>query len=363
MIGILAAVVVAVIAIIALVSYNANKPLSNGMTKDEGEKILATGIAYFDNGQYEEAIQCFAQLPTDSKQYEEAHSMLTKSSESYRESILDKVDTYVQNGEYEVALELLKNAQTVLPDDSELKNAYNSTFNSYKLLISSTAITKADEYAADGDYESAIKTVGVALDKIGQDEELSAKLAIYQNDYRTGIIAQADKALSQEGYQSATSIINQGLTVLPKDSAMLEKLSEYETYIPVDLFGLETFSGNPTFKVGALTDTFGNENNQVYLKMTNRGDDEFSYLLNGEYNTLSGTLLWSKEYKNDDRGWYCFMFYDGDRLLYTTSQCSSTSGPVEFSANITNVQILTVKIDGFSNKGPFEMGTTVTVQK
>ena len=242
LIGILAAVVVAVIAIIALVSYNANKPLSNGMTKDEGEKILATGIAYFDNGQYEEAIQCFAQLPTDSKQYEEAHSMLTKSSESYRESILDKVDTYVQNGEYEVALELLKNAQTVLPDDSELKNAYNSTFNSYKLLISSTAITKADEYAADGDYESAIKTVGVALDKIGQDEELSAKLAIYQNDYRTGIIAQADKALSQEGYQSATSIINQGLTVLPKDSAMLEKLSEYETYIPVDLFGLETFS-------------------------------------------------------------------------------------------------------------------------
>lgn len=76
LISVLVGIVVLIIAVITMASYNANKPLSNGMTKDEGEAILAEGIAFYNDGDYESAIECFVQLPSDSKQYDEAQSII-----------------------------------------------------------------------------------------------------------------------------------------------------------------------------------------------------------------------------------------------------------------------------------------------
>lgn len=73
--SVLIGIVIIIIAVIAIASYNANKPLSNGMTKDEGKAVLAEGIAFYNAQNYESAIECFVQFPSDSKQYDEALSM------------------------------------------------------------------------------------------------------------------------------------------------------------------------------------------------------------------------------------------------------------------------------------------------
>ena len=132
---------------------------------------------------------------------------------------------------------------------------------------------------------------------------------------------------------------------------------------PLELFMMDTFQGNPDYKTGPIDDTYGNHFNHMYLIKTNSGDRKFSYQLNGEFQSLKGTIIWSKEYKNDSTGWYTLSFYDGDTRLYTTQKCEVTNSPVEFSFDVSGVRILTIEFEGFSNDGPFEWGSLITVQK
>lgn len=132
---------------------------------------------------------------------------------------------------------------------------------------------------------------------------------------------------------------------------------------PVELFRMDTFQGDPDFKKGPMDDTYGNHYDHMYIIKTNSGDSSFSYLLNGEYKELKGTIIWSKEYKNDSTGWYTLSFYDGDTCLYTTAKCEVTNSPIEFTVDVSGVKTLTIEFDGFSNEGPFEWGSLITVQK
>ena len=366
LISVLVGIAVVIVAVVALACYNANKPLSNGMTKNEGEALLAEGVAFYDKGDYESAIACFVQLPSDSKQYEEAQSMLEKCENEYSSSIVEKASRYAENGEYEMAINLLNKAGSILPNNAAISTAYNMIFAEYKGIVCSNAHSESEIFASDGDYLSAITAIDKAVELVGHDDELAAKRDVYVDMFVSQTVSAAEAQYIEYNYESivaAESILKAALNTVPDNEVLLAELANYKEREPVDLLGMETFSGDPRFTVGFIEDTFGNQNDQAYIKATNSGDRQFSYLLNGEYNRLSGTLLWAKEYKNNDRGWYSFMFYSDDRLLYATPQCSAISGPVEFSFDISGVQILTIKIDGFSNKGPFNMSGEVLVQR
>jgi len=358
-----AAILVIIVAVIGIVSYNANKPLSNGMSKAKGEELLAEGIAYYDAGNYEAAIECFGQLPIDSEQYEKAQAMLEKSADAYSARILEKADSYLREEEYEVALELLKQALVLLPDNADLKNSYTNAYEGYKSVVCATAIGQAEEYRAKNDYVNAIVVLRAALEKIQKDVEMEAKLKVYEADYREQMLTEADATLSSAGYQQAIAVLNTGLSVLVGDSILIEKIELYKTYAPIEIMEMETFSGDNTANVMAVTDTLGNEYSHTYVVSTNYGTDEFAVLLNGDYTKLSGTIIWSKEDKNNS-GYYTMLFYEGDRLIYSSNPCSATSGPIIFSCDISNVNILTVKFDAFSTDGPFDQNiASLTVQK
>ena len=110
MFGVIAAILVVILVVIGIVSYNANKPLSNGMSQSEGEEILAEGIAYYDAGNYEAAIECFAKLPSDSKQYEEVRKMLADAQTSYSSEILTVAASYASSENYTVAIKMIEEA-------------------------------------------------------------------------------------------------------------------------------------------------------------------------------------------------------------------------------------------------------------
>lgn len=409
------AIIVSILLIIGigicLLIFEKSAPLSNGMTQDEGNQMFSAGVDFLQQGEYEAAIGCFNQLPSDSSQYMEAQSLLVESKDSYRIEILNQIDTYISNQQFDSAFNLFSQAQRILPDDPELQNAYDGAYSaysamilgkvntytkngqyevaleylngikasypddmtfqttydsvreSYKEVVKTDAIQESESLAAEGDLPRAITILEAALEKVGEDIELSAHLETRKKAYCTQIITQADEALSKEGYQVAIDIATNGLRVLPSDDELKSKISEYETYQPVDLFGLETFRGNPGSKVGTLIDTFGNKYDQVYLTATNVGDEEILYTLNGEYKELYGSLLWSKDYKDDETGYIALQFYDGERLLFATPQCSAESTPVDFSVDISNIKTLTIKFRGFSSEGPFVWGSTIFIQK
>ena len=387
LIGILAAVVVVIISIIAVISINANKPLSNGMTKDEGEEVLAAGIAYLDNGDYEAAIDCFLQLPPDSKQYSEAQSLLTQSKDSYRSEIVDRVNAHIAKGEYDSAFNLISKAQELLPDDSELKSAYDDVYTAYRssvleqvdsyvsngqyelaleyltgvqakfptdaalqdsysttqsayyAVVRTEAIEQADAYVADNDYANAIKTVNAALGKIGQDDELDAKLTIYVNEYVSTVTSTAQaqyKKYNAESIYAAEEIITNALDVLPGNQDLTSALDYYQELEPIRIVTMPMADTGPnggTFSViESAKDNTGNKYSDVMFV------ERFAFDATEDNRSAA-------DYGK--RWWYCYKTIDLD---YKYSKITGVLfQSEEYASASTQTRI---DIQGFSNEEP-----------
>ena len=338
--GIIVAIVVVVVAVVGIVSYNANKPLSNGMSKDEGDQVLESGISFYETGNYEEALRCFNQLPLDSKQCEEAQSLLQKSSDAYCEKIAEKAEKYVQNGEYEIALELLDNAQALLPNATELQELHNTTYAAYKTFISMTAIESAEEYIANDDYEAAINVLRDAISKNEEDVELAALLSQYEEKYCDYIIQQANAALELEGYQSAISIIKQAQDILPNNDSLKSAIVFYESYAPVYLANLEYFDQEyDWYKV--LESDMDNLGNEYHNSIACRYLDN-TYILNGDYSRLCGTLYQRYEYRDRDHNGHMEVYADG--VLIFSEKMSAGIYPINFELDVIDVNELRIVV-------------------
>ena len=338
--GIITAAAVVAIALICIISYNANKPLSNGMTQEQGNQLLASGISHYESGNYKEAIRCFAQLPLDSKQYKEAQSILLKSSDAYCEEIAETAEKYVQNGEYEIALELLENAQALLPNAAELQELHNTTYAAYRTFISTTAIEGAEEYIANGDYESAINVLRDAISKIEEDVELATLLSQYEEKYCDYIIQQANTALELEGYQSAISIIKQAQDILPNNDSLKSAIVFYESYAPVYLANLEYFDQEyDWYKV--LESDMDNLGNEYHNSIACRYLDN-TYILNGDYSRLCGTLYQRYEYRDRDHNGHMEVYADG--VLIFSEKMSAGIYPINFELDVIDVNELRIVV-------------------
>ena len=345
--GIITAAAVVAIALICIISYNANKPLSNGMTQEQGNQLLASGISHYESGNYKEAIRCFAQLPLDSKQYKEAQSILLKSSDAYCEEIAETAEKYVQNGEYEIALELLENAQALLPNAAELQELHNTTYAAYRTFISTTAIEGAEEYTANGDYESAINVLRDAISKIGEDVEIETLLSQYEKEYCANIIQKADEALVAEGYETAVAVINGGLSFMKDNASFLSALDRYKAYEPKPLQEFTLIGKNAVDLGNDLKDVQGNSYNSAYSIGGNPAEPNHNYLevyIAGDYNTFSGSFAPADAWKHRTSSSTVVVAIYGDDKLLESFDISYKSSPFEFEVDVTGVSYLKVQL-------------------
>lgn len=346
--AIILALVIIVLAGIGVSFYNANKPLSNGMTQDEGAALLARGVAYYESSDYESAIECFVQLPADSKQYKEAQNTLEKAIASYVPAVLETADKYIQDAEYEVALELLKNAQTLVPENEELKIAYDAAFDVYKVVICSIAMDEVDVFVANGDYANAIVSLNMALDKIGPDDELLAKRSVYLEEYREILYSQAKQAYSENGYKAAVELLQSESSFFEDDSDFKQMIDEYMACAPV-LFSTiaqeKLYAGDMKWSLVEEMKING-ELNYFFNVLCAYG--EAKYTLNGEYEGLSGTFVYNgdksesssmaREYCSPVLNIYC----DEELVFSTTLSTNYTSEP--FFVDLTGVNFLTIEL-------------------
>ncbi len=394
LIGALVTAIVCIIVVIAMVSYNANKPLSNGMSKNEGEEILAKGIADFDNGDYESAMECFQQLPSDSKQYEEAQSMLLKSKDSYRSEILNRIDSYIGNGEFDSAFALINQANGILledadlqtaydkayseyqdlvlkqvdsyvtggqhevaleylvgvlaqyPNDTMLQDAYNNTLFAYQNAVRSDVMQQAEDYVANGDYIQAISVIESAVDKIGQDAELVAQLNVYRDTYKNGILQQASIAYDTDGYEGVMSLLGNAIRVLPNDEDLSREYELWKSRKPVLLTDIDIFSGN-----AAINPSDYNKDNYGEIYSNSLAlSDAVEYYIGKEYAIFDATIYVTDVAKDFEYSDYRVEFWDSmtisvygdDKLLYTKTGFNPKDKPLDITVDVTDVEFLKI---------------------
>ncbi|MEY8312251.1 hypothetical protein AALA61_09650 [Oscillospiraceae bacterium 42-9] len=374
---------------ICLLLFEKSAPLSNGMTQDESKESLATGIAYLDNGEYESAMECFLQLPSDSKQYLEAQSLLLQARDYYRSEILDRanlhitnkeydtafnliskaqeflpddselqsaydnvyskyrssvleqVDSYISNGQYDLALEYLNGVQAKFPNDAVLQDSYNDTLSAYQVVIRTEAIEQADAYVSENNYASAIETVNAALDKIGQDDELSAKLNVFTDTYSAAVIKAAKDKYVEYNYDSiisAEEMLKGALAVMPNNSALTSELAFYEEKAPTDIMSLPSYDTDYIFtRIGDVVDNQGvAHENAINLSTFTWINTDY------QYTKLTGIFFQNSKYSNSPiyhtlkiYGEHQYDYWGGDNLIWE-GQVNGDSAPIYLDLDISH---------------------------
>lgn len=85
-------------------------------------KNYNTGVDYFDNGQYVEAISCFEKVSALDLNYPEALTYLNSSKNKFKETLLTYCDNLVSNDHYNDALSKISENNYILGNDTDIKD-------------------------------------------------------------------------------------------------------------------------------------------------------------------------------------------------------------------------------------------------
>lgn len=307
-------------------------------------------IAAMENEDYLNAIQeLFNVTEADTEHYADA---LTKTDECRSLYVSQQVaiaTAYIQNSEYEQAINTVDTAEGQMGMQDELENVRNDAETSWKAAV----IQQAENTAENGDYEAALELLSSVPDYLYDGEEITACRSELYAAWKASILQQANDAAANEDYSTSLSVIEDGLGIFENDSELLalkETISEqYDDYLrrttPVSLAELEPYQqgGELRYSTDSVEDIFGNTY-RTYITTGLFGSDGNgdTWCIDGIYQTFSGTIfIPSTKTSVED---YVTIYGDGVKLLDVTVH--GGEDPTPFNLDVTGVQDLTVVLNG-----------------
>lgn len=259
--------------------------------------------ALFASGLYTDALENYLAVIESDTNYAAAQQKAAEAREYFLTDLDGELDEHLADDQYDDALMLLENARLMLPGEASLdarETEIEAKYLNFALDQAETA------FAAGKDYESAIRIITTAQNKLGENDRLTAAL------------------------------------------------EEYQSYIPVYLNELEYFDKEgELFLESAPKDNYGNEYESA-LFVSNWGNTYVTYYLNGNYARLSGICAISEDRKSSDGESYFEIFGDGV-LLYRSATMTRGETPYSFSVDVTGVSLLTIDYPYEDNIGASSM--------
>ena len=223
--------------------------------------------------------------------------------------------------------------------------------------------TQLDSYDASGDGKAALGYLIQQLDLMEitfsqRDPDLTARLESYRASYQQQVLQEAMDAFAQSGYENAISILYDAQGLLGAENEEISKaIAYYEGFGPVWLVDLDYFSR----EAGLFGSIYWNENydtlntdsegtdhtHAMYTEVCTRTATQ-TYLIDGKYSQLTGTVYLPKESREMDEDSYFRVYGDGV-LLYTSPTMREGVRAVPFSINVTNVTELMIAADSDGN--------------
>ena len=307
------------------------------------EQVYATAQEYIEAGNYEAALETADKI---NSQWSDNYKLDSLRAEAVKGQLNKTISEYEAEGNYEAVIKYIDENVDDVSADKEIEEIYNNSVSKYK----EAAINKADEYLVNKDYSAAVSVLTTAIRLVGSDKQLDVKMfecnkaeilnqiVIYKNEgnyakaieyinenldiinndsdilielsacedaFRNKVISEAEKTYDSDGYESALSIINNGLSVLMDDSILQKEKEAYEACVPIDLTTMEPFdvSGSGIGVYYDITDTLGNFYNTGLRGWMSTSDGEYYqvYNIDRQYNTLTATGI----VKDDNKGSKC----------------------------------------------------------
>ena len=269
---------------------------------------------------------------------------------------------YLEKKEYNEALAVLDTAEQLYGKDASI-DAQRTVIRVAKTL------DEVEGYEKDKDYASAIECIQNAPADVKADRKVIQKLNSLKNNYRDYALKEAEKALKSSGYEKSIEILNEALKYLPDDSEILDALSRYEEYIPVQISSLEYFTGTDFSVKNNIKDNLGNTHDNVVFATTQGWSNHTNknvYKINKKYSKLTG--LWFQLYdyrtaRSQNIPYTGTLEIYGDSKLLYSGKMGPGKEPIKLDLKLSGVTELSVNYRGGGSDACYSGIADFCVQK
>lgn len=172
------------------------------------QKILSNAQIYADAKDFASAINTINKglesYPDSTELKSKLAGYTTEYNNQIQETVLAEAATYAEIGEYVKALSVIQEAQNTYGNNAEYQKAYNTYNQKYRIA---TALQTASDYAEMDEYSSAIQTIDSAIAEIGNDSDLMSLRAEYLVAYQSQVNIEINKCIADSDYESALKTI------------------------------------------------------------------------------------------------------------------------------------------------------------
>ena len=298
----------------------------------DSKKNFASATKLMENGDYENAIRKLIIVNKKDTNYKQVNDKIKESITKLSEKSEDYTKVY----------NILQEAENSLSNED-----YNSIKSNIDKAVVENANEKVQSYIQNNNITEAKKFLEGVIKKYPDLTELNDKLNTIESDYIKKTKEEAKKYFDAKDYGKAVSCLKVAISQVGKDNTELNNLlKEYKSYMDTYLEDMDDLNHDGYISSGTIKDNTGVSHDHgvdIY-------GEYFSYLLNGKYNTFSGKMALNYAKRDTDCN-YWYEIYGDEALLYTSPKFTAEVLPVDFSVDISNVNVLRIVV-----KGQYETG-------
>lgn len=364
-------------------------------------------MGFIDDGEYLKAIEYYNEsLYGDATLEDEAEQAITDSLNKLKDDVLKGKKTEEESKKTIATIDSVLAKTTLYIDDyykikadietaiasraaflageelEELKNyadaisEYNkvieedSNYTQAKKAIERCAETlkkivfdKAEELAEKNEYIEAIAQLKELKKKLPQDDEVAAKVTVYEKTYINYILESAEAVFvtPSTDYVKALEIINGALQHYGDNEELLSKKDYYQSFTPVNLYDMDKLRGNAD-TILVDEDTYGNTHEKCFY-MHHFSETDISYFLNQKYNSFTATI-YGREKSNSAAHGVVEIYADNKIVYQKTNVIVNATRPFDINIDVTGVSEIRIVLKRIGGQYSDGIGmTNMLVQK
>lgn len=310
------------------------------MQQTEDDQHYTLAQEYIDEGNMFDAIRQLQSVSSHYTSYQEAQELLSSCIDTYKESVLTEAEELADKGALSDAINVIKTAMFLLPEDTELDLKLEKYSNDLSQNTINNALSEAADYADGGNYSAAITVIQGALDDYPDNQQLMLKKSDYEKIYVKDILENVSNLLREHNVDAAVDVLNDALTVIPENNELLQRMNQCKN-ITVNLSSLTYLNQNGGFE--DVDTIVANDGSLIKNGFTiwNQNSSR-TYAIDGKYSAIVGTFALTEESKNDDVR--CVLTITVDGKEYILEEIRAGVRPVSFDIPLTNAKNITFSL-------------------
>lgn len=282
------------------------------------------GKEAYEAGELKKSIIYFGKVIQKDAKYKEAQNRLKKISAEYRKEQIAKAEEFANDEDYNSAIKIMYDYLKLIAND-KIAQKQLQTYKSAKLdLYISDIEDTVDIYTKKNDYVGAIKIVKNAITEYGEDKRLTTLFTSLKKD----MYKEVDSFIESGRYTTAVSILKNYLKVVNDDSKATELIKKYSNKVSSGVYLSKVKPKSQEGKSYVITELqdYKDANGEKYedvLEVVGYRNLESSgnrVIENNGYTKLTGTVGYvsSKDIKYYKEGEGRVIIYGDGKKLFTS---------------------------------------------